>query len=63
MAVAVTALMQKLPPWNPILQLSALALCGFVTFVCVLALISGRQLRQDLQWLLATNRHIDGELV
>ena len=63
MAVAVTALMQKLPPWNPILQLSALALCGFVTFVCVLALISGRQLRQDLQWILATNRHIDGELV
>jgi O-antigen/teichoic acid export membrane protein len=63
MTVAVTALMQKLPAWNPALQLSALALCGFVTFAAVLALISGRQLWQDLQWLVATNRHIDGGLV
>jgi len=63
MAVAVTALMQKLPAWNPALQLSALALCGFVTYAAVLALISGRQLWQDLQWLLAANRPIDGGLV
>jgi PST family polysaccharide transporter len=63
MAVAVTALMQKLPPWNPLLQLSALAFCGIVSFVAVLAVISGPQLRRDLQWLLATNRRIDGELV
>lgn len=63
MAVAVTALMQKLPDWHPALQLFALALCGIVTFGLVLALISGRQLWQDLQWLLATNRRIYGELV
>jgi predicted PurR-regulated permease PerM len=63
MAVAVTALAQKLPAWNPAVQLVALTLCGFVTFALVLALISGRQLRRDLQWLLATNRRIDGELV
>jgi len=63
MAVAVTALMQRLPAWNPVLQLCALALCGFVTFAAVLALISGRQLWRDVQWLLAANRRIDGELV
>jgi PST family polysaccharide transporter len=63
MAVAVTALAQKLPAWNPAVQLSAVALGGFVTFALVLALISGRQLLRDLQWLLATNRRIDGELV
>jgi O-antigen/teichoic acid export membrane protein len=63
MAVAVTALAQKLPAWNPAVQLVALTLCGFVTFALVLALISGRQLWRDLQWLLATNRRIDGELV
>ena len=63
MAVAVTALLPKLPPWNPALQLTVLALCGMVTFAVVLALISGRQLWQDLQWLLATNRRVDGELV
>ena len=63
MAVAITALAQKLPAWNPAVQLSALALGGFVTFALVLALISGRQLLRDLQWLLATNRRIDGELV
>jgi PST family polysaccharide transporter len=60
MAVAVIALTQRLPAWNPALQLSALALCGFVTFTAVLGLIAGRQLWRDLQWLLATNRHIDG---
>jgi PST family polysaccharide transporter len=63
MAVAVTALMQKLPALNPMLQLSVLALCGFITFSLVLALISGRQLWRDLQWLLASNRRVDGELV
>jgi PST family polysaccharide transporter len=63
MAVAVIALTQRLPAWNPALQLSALALCGFVTFTLVLALIAGRQLWRDLQWLLATNRHINGGLV
>ncbi|HWE74833.1 MAG TPA: lipopolysaccharide biosynthesis protein [Stellaceae bacterium] len=63
MAVAVIALTQRLPAWNPALQLSALALCGVVTFTVVLALIAGRQLWRDLQWLLATNRQIDGGLV
>jgi PST family polysaccharide transporter len=60
MAVAVIALMQKLPAWNPALQLSSLAVCGFVSFALVLALISGRQLWRDLQWLLATNRPVGG---
>ncbi|HEX4191714.1 MAG TPA: oligosaccharide flippase family protein [Stellaceae bacterium] len=60
MAVAVIALTQRLPAWNPALQLSALALCGVITFTAVLGLIAGRQLWRDLQWLLATNRHIDG---
>jgi PST family polysaccharide transporter len=63
MAVTVTALMQKLPAWNPALQLSALALCGFVTFALVLALIAGRQLWQDLQWFLAPSRTVRGGLV
>ena len=63
MAVAVAALMQELPAWNPALQLSALALCGFVTFALVLALIAGRQLWQDLQWFLAPSRPIRGGLV
>jgi O-antigen/teichoic acid export membrane protein len=63
MAVAVTALKQRLPSWNPALQLSTLALCGFVVFALVLALISGRQLWRDLQWLLASNRRMDGHLV
>jgi len=63
MAVAVAALMQKLPPWSPALQLSALALCGFVTFTLVLALISGRRLWRDLQWLIGSNRAIADGLV
>jgi O-antigen/teichoic acid export membrane protein len=63
MAVAVIALEQRLPAWNPALQLSALALCGGATFSAVLALISGRQLVRDMQWLLATNRRMDGGLV
>lgn len=63
MTVAIIALMQRLPAWNPTLQLSALALCGVVIFALVLALISGRQLWGDLQWLLATNRRMDGGLV
>jgi O-antigen/teichoic acid export membrane protein len=62
MAVAVTGLMQRLPSWNPALQLSALSLCGFVVFVLVLAITSGRQLWQDLRWLLASNRQVDGGL-
>jgi hypothetical protein len=45
------------------LQLSALSLCGVVTFTAVLALISGRRLLRDLQWLLGTNRRIGGGLV
>ena len=63
MSVAVTALMQRVPALHPVLQLSVLALCGLVTFSLVLALISGRQLWRDLQWLLASNRRVDGELV
>jgi hypothetical protein len=45
------------------LQLSAETLCGVVTFAVVLALMSGRQLWRDLQWLLTSNRRIDGGLV
>jgi PST family polysaccharide transporter len=63
MAVAVMGLMQRLPPWNPALQLSALVLCGCVVFVMVLALTSGRRLWQDLQWLLTANRQVDSGLV
>lgn len=63
MAVAVTALKQRLLSWNPALQLSTLALCGFVVFSSVLALISGRQLWRDLQWLFASSRRMDGHLV
>ena len=63
MAVAVTALKQRLPTANLALELSALALCGAVTFGLVLTAISGRQLWRDLQWLLAPNRGIDGGLV
>ena len=48
---------------SPGLQLSALALCGFVTFTLVLALISGRRLRQDLQWLIGSNCHVGSGLV
>jgi PST family polysaccharide transporter len=63
MAVAVIALGQRLPAWNPGQQLSALALCGVVTFTAVLALISGRQLLRDLQWLFGTNRRMNSGLV
>jgi len=62
MAVAVTALMQRLPAWNPALQLSVLALCGSVTFVLALALISGRQLLRDLQWLIGSSRPVGSGL-
>jgi O-antigen/teichoic acid export membrane protein len=60
MAVAVIALAQRLPAAHPALQLGAKALCGAVTFALVLASISGRRLWQDLQWLLASKRQIDG---
>ena len=63
MAVAVTAMRQRLPVAGPALQLAAEALCGAVTFGLVLTLISGRQLWRDLQWLLAPKRGIEGGLV
>lgn len=63
MAVAVMALKQRLPIANLALELSALAVCGALTFGLVLTAISGRQLWRDLQWLLASNRGMDGGLV
>jgi O-antigen/teichoic acid export membrane protein len=63
MAVAVVALLQRLPHWNALMQLSLVALCGVISYSLVLALLSGRRLWQDLRWLLASNRDVGSELV
>jgi O-antigen/teichoic acid export membrane protein len=52
MSLAVLAVHERLPSWNPVLQLAILVLCGAVSFAVVLAAISGRRLRRDLRWLL-----------
>ena len=52
MAVVVLAVLHRLPPWNPVLQLAILVLCGALSFSVVLGATSGRRLRQDLRWLL-----------
>jgi hypothetical protein len=63
MAVVVTALLRKLPAWDPLLQLVVLAVCGLLSFTLVLTAISGRRLLADLQWLLTANRDVGSGLV
>lgn len=62
MAFVVSALLQRLTVWDPLLQLSIAGLCGFLSFSLVLAVISGRRLREDLQWLFGPTRKIGAEL-
>lgn len=61
MALAVSTVLQRLPPWNPVLQLAVLVLCGSISFSIVLAAISGRRLRQDLRWLLRSRGDTSAE--
>jgi O-antigen/teichoic acid export membrane protein len=61
MAVVVFGVLKQLPPWNPLLQLAILALCGAITFTVVLSVLSGDRLRQDLRWLLRPRREARSE--
>jgi O-antigen/teichoic acid export membrane protein len=61
MAVAVSELLRRLPHWNPVLELTVLVLGGAITFFAVLAAISGRQLQQDLRWILRPRRDASTE--
>jgi polysaccharide transporter, PST family len=64
MGLVVAAVLQRMPPgWNPFLQLSVAVVCGLLSFAFVLAAISGRRLREDLQWIWAPNRSVGGELI
>jgi O-antigen/teichoic acid export membrane protein len=56
MAVVVLAILRQLPAWGPWLQLLAVIFCGSVSFVLVLAGISGRRVWEDAQSLFAPNR-------
>lgn len=62
MAVAVSALLRRLPPWSPVLQLAILVLGGAITFFIVLAAISGRRLQQDLRWILRPRGDASAEI-
>jgi O-antigen/teichoic acid export membrane protein len=61
MAVVVSALLYRLPPWDPLLQLTVLVLCGAVSFSLVLGAISGPRLWQDLRWLLRSRGNATAE--
>lgn len=62
MALVLSAVLPRLAIWTPLLQLSILCLCGFVTFSLVLALISGRRMWQDVQWLFGPAHKVGAEL-
>ncbi|HEY1979801.1 MAG TPA: lipopolysaccharide biosynthesis protein [Xanthobacteraceae bacterium] len=62
MAVGVLALERALPDWPPAVGLAALVLAGAISFGVVLAVISGRRVWADLQWLFAPHRAAEPEL-
>jgi PST family polysaccharide transporter len=63
MALVVATALQRIPSWNPLLQLAIAVLCGLLSFASVLAVISGRRLWEDLQWMLGTNPNVGSEFV
>jgi O-antigen/teichoic acid export membrane protein len=63
MTISVITFAQHLPNWPDILQLIAMILCGVTSFTLVLAVISGRRVLEDLQWLFAAKRGVPAELL
>jgi PST family polysaccharide transporter len=51
MGLVVLAVLLRLPPWHPVVQLAVLVLCGATSFAIVLAAMSGRRLQEDLRWV------------
>lgn len=62
MAVAVTALLRGLPPWNSAIELGILATSGAGVFALVLVLLSGGRLLRDVRSLFAAGRDAEVEL-
>jgi hypothetical protein len=62
MALAVAAVLRRIPAWSPWVQLASLVFCGLIVFFTVLAAISWRRLEADLHWLFTTGQNARVEL-